>query len=136
MLVNQIMSQNLHTVLADDNLGLLLKTFDEVNYHHLPVTDKDKNLLGIISDRDVISHVSPFIDTDFERECDRELLRQTAADIMSTKLVTVMQTSPIKEASILLLENNFSCLPVVDENGKIEGLLTWKDILNYHLFTA
>jgi len=135
MLVNQIMSQNLHTVLADDNLELLSKTFSEVSYHHLPVVDADNNLLGIISDRDVTRNLSPFLDTDLERSCDRELLNQTAADIMTTDPITVGQTSRIETASILLLENNFSCLPIVDDDGKIEGLLTWKDILNYHIYS-
>lgn len=135
MLVNQIMSQNLHTVLAGDNLGSLSKTFSEVSYHHLPVVDADNMLLGIISDRDVTRNLSPFIGTDLERQCDRDLLNQTAADIMTTSPITVGQTSRIETASILLLENNFSCLPVVDDDGKIEGLLTWKDILNYHIYS-
>jgi len=135
MLVNQIMSQNLHTVLADDNLSFLSKTFSDVSYHHLPVVNDDKVLLGIISDRDVTRNLSPFIDTDLERECDRALMKQTAADIMTTDPITVGQSSRIETASILLLENNFSCLPVVDDDGKIEGLLTWKDILNYHIYS-
>lgn len=135
MLVNQIMSQNLHTIGADDNVGLLSKTFNDVSYHHLPVVDENNVLLGIISDRDVTRNLSPFIGTDLERDCDRDLLTKTASDIMSTNPVTVAQTSRIETASILLLENNFSCLPVVDDDGKIEGLLTWKDILNYHIYS-
>ena len=134
MLVNQIMSQNLHTVLADANLETLSKTFADVSYHHLPVVDENNVLLGIISDRDVTLNLSPFIGTDMERDCDRDLLNQKATDIMSTKPVTVGQSSRIETASILLLENNFSCLPVVDSEGKIKGLLTWKDILNYHIY--
>ena len=135
MQVNQIMSQNLHTVFADDDLDSLSKTFDEVHYHHLPVVDNDNILLGIISDRDVISNLSPFLGTDDERDCDRNLLTQKASDIMTIHPVTVGQASRIETASILLLENNFSCLPVVDEDGRIEGLLTWKDILNYHIYS-
>ena len=135
MLVNQIMSQNLHTVNPDDNLALLSKTFNDVSYHHLPVVDADNTLLGIISDRDVTRNISPFIGTDSERDCDRELLKKTAADIMSSDPISVAETSRIETASILLLENNFSCLPVVDDEGKIEGLLTWKDILNYHIYS-
>ena len=135
MLVNQIMSQNLHTVLAEDSISLLSETFEKVSYHHLPVVDNNNVLLGIISDRDVTSNLSPFLGTDKERECDRGLLNLTATNIMSSDPVTVEQTSRIETASILLLENNFSCLPVVDEDGKIEGLLTWKDILNYYIYT-
>ena len=135
MLVNQIMSQNLHTVRAGDNVNLLSKTFSDVSYHHLPVVNDENILLGIISDRDVTKNLSPFLGTDLERDCDRELLKKTASDIMSSDPVSVAQTSRIETASILLLENNVSCLPVVDDDGKIEGLLTWKDILNYHIYS-
>jgi len=135
MLVDQIMSQNLHTVLPDDNLKVLSRIFKEVSYHHLPVVSEDKLLLGIISDRDVSRNMSPFLDTEDERDCDRELFKRTADDIMSIDPITVSPTTRIKTASILLLEHNFSCLPIVDEDGKIVGLLTWKDILNFHIYS-
>ncbi len=135
MLVDQIMSQNLHTVRPDDNLNTLSEIFSKVNYHHLPVISEDNKLLGIISDRDVTKHLSPFIGTDKERDCDRELLKITATNIMSDNPVTVSQTSRIETASILLLEHNFSCLPIVDDDDKMVGLLTWKDILNYHIYS-
>ena len=135
MSVNQIMSQNLNTVTATENLQSLSITFEAVSYHHLPVVDEDNLLLGIISDRDVTKNLSPFIATEHERDCDLELLNQTAADIMTAEPITVHQSTSIATASILLLENNFSCLPVVDDDGKIEGLLTWKDILNYHIYS-
>ena len=134
MLVNQIMSQNLHTVLAETTISVLSKIFADVSYHHLPVVDENNVLLGIISDRDVTQNLSPFFGTDMERDCDRELLNQVAKDIMSVNPISVSQNSRIETASILLLENNFSCIPVVDSEGRIEGLLTWKDILNYHIY--
>ena len=135
MLVNQIMSQNLNTVKPTESLESLSRTFDAVSYHHLPVVDSDNILLGIISDRDVIQSLSPFIGTEHERDCDLELLNLTATDIMTADPITVHQSTRIETASILLLENNFSCLPIVDDDGKIEGLLTWKDILNYHIYS-
>ena len=112
MLVNQIMSQNLHTAKAGDNVHLLSKTFDDVSYHHIPVVDEDNVLLGIISDRDVTQNMSPFLGTDLERNCDREILTKTAIDIMSRDPITIAQTTSIETASILLLENNFSNIPL------------------------
>ncbi len=134
MLVNQIMSYQIQTVNADDTLALLSEIFDKVSYHHLPVVDENNILIGIISDRDVTMNLSPFTGTDLEEERDLNLLNQTAGDIMSVDPITVSQTSRIETASILLLEHNFSCLPVVDADGKIEGLFTWKDLLNYYIY--
>ena len=131
MLVNQIMSQNLHTAKAGDTVNLISKTFNDVSYHHLPVVDEDNLLLGIISDRDVTKNLSPFIGTEHERDCDRELLMKTAADIMSIDPITITQTTRIQTASILLLENNFSCLPVVDDDGKIDLSLSKTSHVDY-----
>ena len=136
MLVNQIMSYQIQTVHADDTLGLLSEIFSKVSYHHLPVVDENNVLIGIISDRDVTLNLSPFVGTDLEQERDLNLMNQTAGDIMSVEPVTVTQTSRIETASILLLEHYFSCLPVVDEDGKIEGLFTWKDLLNYYIYAS
>jgi len=83
----------------------------------------------------VTANLSPFTGTDLEKDRDLKLLKQTAGDIMSVDPVTVGQSSTIETASILLLEHDFSCLPVVDKNGKIEGLLTWKDLLNYYIYS-
>ncbi len=134
MLVNQIMSYQIQTVYADDTLALLSEIFEKVSYHHLPVIDENNILIGIISDRDVTMNLSPFTGTDLEEERDLNLLNQTAGDIMSVDPITVSQTSRIETASILLLEHDFSCLPVVDADGKIEGLFTWKDLLNYYIY--
>ena len=62
-------------------------------------------------------------------------MKQSAAEIMSSNPITIAETTRIETASILLLENNFSCLPVVDEDDKLDGLLTWKDILNYYIYS-
>ncbi len=134
MLVNQIMSYQIQTVYADDTLALLSEIFEKVSYHHLPVIDENNILIGIISDRDVTMNLSPFTGTDLEEERDLNLLNQTAGDIMTVDPITVSQTSRIETASILLLEHDFSCLPVVDADGKIEGLFTWKDLLNYYIY--
>lgn len=135
MLVNQIMTRNVQTVFADDTLGLISKILNEVSFHHLPVVDSNNVLVGIISDRDVLRNLSPFLGTDFERDCDRGLTNQSAAEIMSPNPVTIRESTRIEAASISLLDNNFSCLPVVDEDGKLDGLLTWKDILNYYIYS-
>ncbi len=135
MRVNQIMTYQIQTVLADDALGYLSDIFEKVSYHHLPVIDENNILIGIISDRDVTANLSPFTGTDLEKERDLKLLKQTAGDIMSVDPVTVTQSSTIETASILLLEHNFSCLPVINDEGTIVGLLTWKDLLNYYIYS-
>jgi acetoin utilization protein AcuB len=53
---------------------------------------------------------------------------------MTTNLITVDISTSIECASILLLENNISCLPVIDEERQLQGIVTWKDILRFHVY--
>lgn len=133
MFVADIMSKQVHTVRPSDRLSNLRDIFSEVSYRHLLVEDEGK-LVGVVSDRDVLSNLSPFLDTNREREDDRAQLRLMVKDIMSTGMITLDAETLIDSASILLLENNISCLPVVTENMEIDGILSWKDILEYQVY--
>ncbi|WP_018275275.1 CBS domain-containing protein [Teredinibacter turnerae] len=133
MIVSDIMSKTVHTVSPEETLAELRNIFAEVHYHHLLV-EQDDVLIGIVSDRDVLAHLSPFAGTEQERACDRNLLELMVRDIMSDSIITIDPDTLIDCASILLLENHISCLPVVDDTNRIVGILSWKDILQYHVY--
>jgi len=133
MIVADIMSKKVHTVSPNENLAELRDIFSQVSYRHLLV-EENGTLLGVISDRDALAHLSPFLGTDEERDTDRSQLQLKVRDIMSEQLVTVDAETIIDCASILLLENQISCLPVVNSDNSIEGIVSWKDILQYHVY--
>ena len=133
MHVESIMSEKVHCVVPEVTLGELREIFKEVPYHHLLVA-RDGGLSGIISDRDVLRMLSPFLDTDKATAQDQSLLEVKAQDLMTTTLITVKKDTFVDTAAILLLEHNISCLPVVSKDDAIEGILTWKDLLKYHVY--
>jgi len=133
MIVANIMSKKVHTVSPEQKLTELRDIFARVSYQHLLV-EEDQELVGVVSDRDVIKHMSPFLGTENERESDRGQLHLSVREIMSKTLITVDPDTIIEFASILLLENKISCLPVVKEKMRIVGILSWKDILQYHVY--
>ena len=133
MIISEIMTTEVTTVDMDDTLRTVGQIFRAKKFHHLLVV-KDKKLIGVISDRDFIKALSPFIHSLSEREQDRSTLNTKAHKIMSRTLITVTKTTLVEEASKLLLKYNISCLPVVSENGEIEGIVTWKDFLKWSVF--
>ena len=136
MRIKDIMTNKVIKAQADMPALELLNIIEHHGFHHIPVVDEEDHLLGIVSDRDVSKHVSPFLGTEDEREVDRESLNITASTIMSSDPITISENSRIKTASILLLEHKFSCLPVMDdEDERMVGIITWKDILNYYVYT-
>lgn len=80
----------------------------------IPVVDDDRNLVGIVTNRDLR----------FEREMDKLI-----DDVMTSEnLVTTTQQTDLTSASQILQENKIEKLPVVDREGRLVGLITYKDI--------
>ncbi|MBL4679709.1 MAG: CBS domain-containing protein [Pseudomonadales bacterium] len=131
--VKNIMTSDLVTVKPDRIVRDVFELFNRVCYHHVPVVNDDK-LVGIISDRDMSRNLSHYLVSTDDDE--RELMDRLVSDIMTIELVTIDKSTSIDCASILLLENNISCLPVVDDDLLLEGLLTWKDILEYYVYAS
>jgi acetoin utilization protein AcuB len=134
MNIETIMTTPVHCVSPDTPVGEIRAIFALYPYHHLPVTD-GQELLGIISDRDVLGNLSPYTATDLANERDNELLQRTAAQIMTTQVITADPDTAVETAAILLLENHISCLPVVS-GTVLEGIVTWKDLLKYFLYRS
>ena len=137
--IGEIMTARVVTVEMDDSLEVIRDIFKKVRFHHLLVVDNEK-LVGIISDRDVLKAISPYVGTMSETNRDRATLNKRAHQIMSHYPVTVRQSCPLQEAAHLMLTRGVSCLPVTSSDGIIRGIVTWKDVFTAFLdsdgFTA
>jgi len=130
--VRTVMSTRVITITMDDSLARARDLFNEFHFHHLLVV-QGRELLGIISDRDMLKAVSPYVGTISETDRDRATLNKRAHQIMSRTLVTVATDQTVESAARLLLEHRVSCLPVVTSKGQLEGILTWRDLLREYL---
>jgi acetoin utilization protein AcuB len=102
--------------------------FRRHQFHHVPVV-ADSRPVGVVSDRDVLAAVSPFLDTPGETARDVDTLARTAADLMATDLQTVALDAPLAVASRRMVEAEVSSLLVVNEDGALAGILTARDVL-------
>lgn len=132
MNVESIMSRKVVTVELDDTLETIREIFDNVKFHHLLVVG-NQGLLGVISDRDLLRGLSPFVGMLDQHPRDLAVLNKKAHQIMSRELVAVDKETSIEAAVNLLLSENVSCLPVISPEGDVEGILTWKDIFKAYL---
>ena len=91
-----------------------LNMMHEYRIGGIPVVDDDKKLVGIVTNRDLR----------FERNLTRII------DEVMTKddLVTTSQSTNLEEAADILQNHKIEKLPVVDKNGRLVGLVTYKDI--------
>ncbi|MCH8532048.1 MAG: CBS domain-containing protein [Saccharospirillum sp.] len=128
MSVAKIMNQDFQTVDMDDPLEWIKKLFDEQRFHHVLVMSKGK-LVGVISDRDVLKNISPYVGTVAETSRDTATLKKKAHQIMTRQLVTVTDLDTVMTAVKTFNRHRISCLPVLNARGRPVGLLTWRDIL-------
>jgi len=132
MKISEIMTTRVVTVEMDDSLHLINGLMTSAKFHHLLVTDHGK-LCGIISDRDVLKATSPFLDTAAETLRDLDSLNRKAHQIMSRDPITVNVDTDIQLAVQILLEAGVSCLPILSTEGRLEGIVTWKDLIKTFL---
>ena len=131
MTVDSIMSREVVTVFPDAALVDIRKRLQEGGVNHMVVVE-DGTLRGVISDRDVLEAISPFLDTYSEEHRDVKTLSQPASEIMQADPITATPDTPIEEASRTLLDNRVSSLPVV-EGDELMGIVTGKDMLEYYV---
>ncbi len=128
MRIEQIMSSPVVTVEMDDRLSEIKHIFDNTCFHHLLVVSGGA-LVGVISDRDLLRALSPFIGTPSEGHRDIATLNKRAHQIMHRDLVTLGPQNDVQDAVGLFNQHVISCIPIVDEDKAPVGIVSWRDIL-------
>lgn len=126
--VEEIMSRHVVSVDMDDTLKDVREIFEHVRFHHILVMENGR-LAGVISDRDLLKAVSPYANTQSEHPRDAATLRKRAHQIMTRKPITIAVDASVLEGIRSFTDNRISCLPVLNRDGSVAGILTWRDIL-------
>lgn len=130
MYVYNRMATDVITVFPDASLSLAFQMMVEKGFSQLPVV-KEKKLIGMITEQ-VLTQFSPSKATTLSvYELNYVLSKTTCEDIMIKKkdLVTCPPDMLIEEAAVLFDVNNIDYLPVISEDGTLEGILTKSDII-------
>ncbi len=128
MRVRQVMTKQVVTVTPDHSVHDVRKLFDHHRFHHLLVVEGDR-LVGVISDRDLLRNLSPFIHGVMERIEDRNLLKRRVHQIMRRRPITTTLDEELAMAACTMLKERVSCLPVLDEEDRPVGIVTLRDAL-------
>jgi len=115
-IVSNVMTTDLITVAEHDLADLVFNIMEWRNIRHLPVEDKNGQLMGVIHKNELEEYL---------KQNDSSALA-TAADVMIAKPQTVAPDQDIGSAISMMMEQRISCLPVV-ENGVLVGIFTDND---------
>ena len=102
------------TILRGSTVADALRMMQEYHIGGIPVVDGDRKLVGIVTNRDL-----RFV---------RDLAKPIDEVMTSSNLVTTSTKTDLEEAAEILQQHKIEKLPVIDEAGKLIGLVTYKDI--------
>jgi acetoin utilization protein AcuB len=127
--MRDIMTARVVTVEMDDRLEAVKEIFDTMNFHHLLVVDEHKKLSGVVSDRDLLRALSPYVGSVAETARDLATLNKRVHQIMTRHPITLRPHSSVGDAIHLLLAHRISCIPIVDDEFNPVGIVSWRDLL-------
>ncbi|WP_322048084.1 CBS domain-containing protein [Paraburkholderia sp. J67] len=128
MKMADLMTTRVVTIGFDDSLETVREIFEQTGFHHVLVVE-DRKLQGVVSDRDLLRALSPFIDSVVETKRDLGTLSKRVHQIMSRKPFTLGADAGIADAIQLFLKNSISCIPIVNDEFIPVGIVSWRDIL-------
>ncbi len=153
--VKELMTTDVIYFKPGDKIRTVTDTLSIKKISGAPVIDDEEKVVGVISESDIMNltasiplpdiNLDPFdplaffntfshlrkvshMWEDIGKQCET-LLNGTVEDVMSRKTVTVTPDGYISDVARLMHKNDFNRLPVVDENGKLVGLIARGDVI-------
>lgn len=127
--VDDLMTKELFTLNEDDNLKMARSLMDLQRIRHIPIVNERREFIGLITHRDILrATISQLADIDpaTQGEIDAGI---PVGEIMQTGIKTITSETLLKDAAYLLLNHKYGCLPVVNDQNGLEGILTEADFL-------
>ncbi|MET7402424.1 CBS domain-containing protein [Dactylosporangium sp. NPDC005572] len=141
LLVRDVMTRNVVTVAPGAGYRQLVDLLVEHGVSALPVVGDDRQVLGVVSEADLL-HKVEFNGADvharlFERRRDRvakgKAGGETAGQLMTTPAVTVPADVTLTRAAQVMEQHRVKRLPVVDDDGNLVGIVARRDLLRRYL---
>lgn len=128
--LSEIMTKDPVTVEENAPFSRVERLFSDNGIRHLPVVNEDTQLMGLITQRDLYRTVSPMrsLEGDFfytKDKLDRYILKH----VMTKDVVTLNPKDSLASAIEIMARRRFGCIPVVEDNNILSGIVTQIDIL-------
>lgn len=131
MFVSERMSRPVICVSPDEPINEVLAMFRKEHIRRAPVM-KDGKLIGIVSERDLLNASPSSATTLNVWELNYLISKVKIKDVMSKKVITVDQDTPIEEAARIMADKKIGGLPVLS-GEKVVGIITETDLFKVFL---
>ncbi len=138
--VSEVMHRDVASVHPESPLTSVIELLLDKDYTAVPVVESDGKVIGVVSDNDLLTRGGMRVTLSLKRATDPEYVRElhqslenpnrTVSEVMTRPAITVAPDAALSQAARLMVEKRVKRLPVVDEEGKLVGILGRLDILN------
>ena len=128
MYVRDHMTRNTYTITKDVVISKAVDIMHKNHFHRLPVVDENGVLIGLVTAGLVEEKSGANSTTLSIYELNYLLSKTKVSEIMIRDVKTISQDVFVEEAAQAMIDNGISVLPVVDEENKVIGIITEKDI--------
>lgn len=130
MFVSRSMTRRVVTIRPEETVFEAQELMSRHKVRHLPVVDGEDKLVGIVSDRDIRSALPyQYFKDGIGPEERQKLGELRVKDIMTREVITITPAYTIQDALLLIQNAKVGALPVVDEEGRLKGILSVRDLL-------
>ena len=124
------MTRKVITINQDASVFEAQEQMSEKNIRHLPVVEQDDTLIGIVTDRDIRSAMPYRYFKELPSGAEKEKYAVlTVKDIMTTNVISISPTYTIQDALLLIQNSKVGALPVIDDQKRLKGIISVRDLL-------
>lgn len=130
MQIADIMTPSPTTAKASDSVRRALALLEDQDIRHLPVIDDDRQLVGLVSDRDLREYRLPVLEELDNPEQADDLMDTPLSELMSGDIISIDSGEDLVAACDLIIEYRIGAIPVLDRTtGELVGIVSYMDIL-------
>jgi len=130
MFIDKSMTRNVVSIGPDASILEARELLNRHRIHQLPVVDRENTVVGIVTDRDILRAMPSGLLNEAEAQREQERLAQLSIeDIMSREVITVSPMHTLEDALLLMERTPVGAFPVVDQRGKLQGIISIRDLM-------
>ncbi|MCA9714186.1 MAG: CBS domain-containing protein [Myxococcales bacterium] len=129
MAIADIMTTDLIVISADETVARAFELLESIDVRHLPVVD-DQRLVGLLSDRDLREYRLPVAEELADPERADRLLATPVSEVMSSDVISVDVSEPLRAVVDAMIEYRVGALPVLErDTSRLVGIISYVDLL-------
>ena len=130
MFIDKSMTKDVITVSPEEGILAAQTKMAQNRIRHLPVVIENDILVGIVTDRDIRSAMPSTVLTEPEKAAEeKRLAALKVKDIMTSDPITVSPTQTLEDAIILMQQHKVGAFPVIDQDRRLKGILSVRDLM-------